>query len=149
MKSMFNPSDCRELIDRLDKLTPATPAQWGKMNAAQMLAHAKTPLKVTFGELQLKRTWMGILFGNIAKKKLTGDQPFGRNLPTDKNFIVADQRSFEEEKKALVTLIQRFPQAGPDGMSKDAHPFFGKMTPREWDALTWNHLDHHFRQFGV
>ncbi len=149
MQSMFNPSDNKQLLDRFDKLAPSTKPQWGKMNAAQMLAHAKTPLKVAFGELELKRSLMGILIGGIAKKQFTGGKPFSRNLPTDKHFVVSDERNFEEERNALVVLIRRFVQAGPNGLTKKAHPFFGKMTPEEWDTLTWKHLDHHLQQFGA
>ena len=149
MKSMFNPSDNNEIIQRVNKLAPDATAQWGKMNAAQMLAHSKTPLKVAFGELKLKRSLMGILFGKIARKKLTSGKPFGRNLPTDKNFVVNDQRNFEQEKKELIALIQRFAKSGPTGITKERHPFFGVMSAQEWDTLTWTHFDHHLRQFGV
>ena len=92
---------------------------------------------------------MGILFGKIAKKQILSDKPFSRNSPTDKHFIVADQRNFEEEKKALIALVQRFAKSGPAGLTKDAHPFFGAMTTEEWDKLMWKHLDHHLQQFGV
>ena len=131
MKSLFNPSDNSDLVARISRLTPASQSQWGKMSAAQMLAHSKSPFQVAFGEVKLKRSLMGILFGTIAKKKLLNDTPFGKNLPTDKNFVVADHRNFEDEKKALISLVQRFTQAGPEGISKDPHPFFGKLTSQE------------------
>ena len=114
-----------------------------------MLAHVQPPFKVAFGELKLKRTLIGFLFGGMAKKKLTTDEPWKRNLPTDKHFIVADHRNVDEEKKNLVALVQRFGHAGPSGISKEPHPFFGHMTTQEWEALMWKHLDHHLKQFGV
>src|ERR1051326_6000736 len=149
MKSMFNQSDVNELLQRIDTIRPDSKPEWGRMNAAQMLAHSVTPLKVAVGDLKLERSLVGRLFGKMAKKKLTGGKPFGRNLPTDKHFVFTDQRNFDEEKSALVSLIRRFAESGPDGITKEPHPFFGDMTPREWDALTWNHLDHHLRQFGA
>ena len=149
MKSLFNSSDNVEIEERINKLAPGARSQWGKMDAAQMMAHSNTTLKVAFGELKLKRGLMGMLFGGIAKKKLTGAEPFDRNLPTDRNFVVADRRNFEEEKRTLLALVKRFAQAGPGGITQEAHPFFGKMSPEEWDRLTWNHLDHHLRQFGA
>ncbi|MBI3766493.1 MAG: DUF1569 domain-containing protein [Ignavibacteriales bacterium] len=90
-----------------------------------------------------------MLLGGIAKKKLISDEPWKHNMPTDKSFVVADQRNFEEEKKALIGSVQRFAQGGQNGVSKDPHPFFGSLTAQEWDKLMWNHLDHHLRQFGV
>jgi hypothetical protein len=149
MKSLFNKSDNQEMIDRISSLTPETKGEWGKMNISQMLTHTQVPLKVAFGELQLKRTFAGFLFGRIAKKKLSSDKQWGKNLPTDKNFIVADKRNFEEERERLILLVRRFTQSGPAGISKETHPFFGKLTVEEWDKLMWNHLDHHLRQFGA
>lgn len=29
------------------------------------------------------------------------------------------------------------------------HPFFGKMSAREWGLIGYKHTDHHLRQFGV
>jgi hypothetical protein len=150
MKSLFNSADNKELINRINSLTPSSQAQWGKMNVSQMLAHSQEPLKVAHGELKLKRSIMAVLLGGVFKRKLTKDeQPFSRNLPTDKAFIVVDQKEFEQEKNKLVKLVEKFVQAGPAGITKEAHPFFGKMTPKEWDILQWKHLDHHLNQFGV
>jgi len=39
--------------------------------------------------------------------------------------------------------------AGPAGCTKHPHSFFGKLTPEEWAILSYKHLDHHLRQFGV
>jgi hypothetical protein len=89
------------------------------------------------------------LFGPIAKKKLSTEVPWQRSMPTDKNFVVGEQRNFEEEKKKLAALVQRLAQSGPGGIVNDTHPFFGKLTVNEWDRLMWNHLDHHLRQFGA
>lgn len=150
MKSLFNQSDNRELIDRINKLNASTPAIWGKMNVSQMLSHSQAPLQVAFGELKLKRGLISVLLGGIIKKKLMRDEkPFDRNLPTDKAFIIADQKVFEEEKRKLSELVQRFVLKGPSALTKETHPFFGKLTAHEWDVLQWKHLDHHLRQFGA
>jgi Protein of unknown function (DUF1569) len=149
MKSLFNASDNTEIIKRINKLNSKSGSEWGKMNVSQMLAHAQVPLQVAFGEVILKRGILGILFGKIAKKKLTGDQNFKKSMPTDKSFVVSDSRNFEEEKDKLIKLVQRFVNEGTAAITKDPHPFFGEMTTEEWDKLQWKHLDHHLRQFGV
>lgn len=150
MKSLFQKSDNQEMIDRINKLTPSTPNLWGKMNVSQMLRHCQRPLEVAFGEMKLKKTFIGMLFGGIAKKKLTGSwEPFQKNLPTDKNFIVADIYDFDREKQTLIELVKRFADNGPAAITNEPHPFFGKLTTNEWDILQWKHLDHHLRQFGA
>src|SRR6266536_1654460 len=43
--------DCRgELLNRLRRLTPDRPAQWGRMSAPQMLAHLGDQMRSTLGE---------------------------------------------------------------------------------------------------
>lgn len=150
MKSLFNTNENQEMISRINSLTNTSQAQWGKMNVSQMLSHCQVPLKVAFGEMKLKRGIPGILFGSMIRKKLTRDEkPFDKNLPTDKGFIVVDKREFEKEKTDLIHTIQQFAAIGPDGLSKDPHPFFGKLTSSDWDIIQWKHLDHHLRQFGA
>jgi hypothetical protein len=150
MKSLFNKNDNQEVINRINSLSNISQALWGKMNVSQMLSHCQVPLKVAFGEMKLKRGIPGFLFGKMVRKKLTKDEtPFDKSLPTDKGFIVTDQREFEKEKNNLIGIVKRFQETGPDGLSKDPHPFFGKMTSQDWDTIQWKHLDHHLRQFGA
>jgi Protein of unknown function (DUF1569) len=149
MKSLFNAADNNEFIVRINKLTPEAKAVWGKMTVAQMLAHCQQPLKVAFGELKLKRGIPGILFGSYFKKKLTGKATFSRNSPTDPAFVVKEDKNFEEEKNKLIPLIQKFAKEGPAAIINEKHPFFGKLTPQDWDILQSKHLDHHLSQFGV
>ncbi len=149
MKDLFDPNDNREIIERIDKLLPSAQAQWGKMHVAQMLAHTQAPLQCAFGEVKYKRSLLGMFVGRIALKKMTSGKPWKHSLPTNPAFVVADEREFEMERKKLIALVQRFPQSGPSSITKEAHPFFGKMSPQEWSSLQWNHLNHHLTQFGV
>ncbi|MDB4920608.1 DUF1569 domain-containing protein [Mucilaginibacter sp.] len=148
MESVFSPDVNALFIERINKLTPSTPALWGKMNAAQMLAHCQVPVKVAFGELNTKGGLIGLLFGGMAKKKLVNEQPFTHNLPTMKEAKILDKRDFEIEKAVLIECVKRF-TAGPDVLTKKPHPFFGPLTVDEWNTLQYKHLDHHLRQFGV
>ncbi|MBA3665995.1 MAG: DUF1569 domain-containing protein [Bacteroidetes bacterium] len=150
MKSLFNKQDAQEFIDRINKLTPSTPALWGKMNVAQMLTHNQKPLEIASGALKPKiNKIIKLLFGKRAKKQLLSGEPFKKNLPTFSEAIIVDQKEFETEKQKLRKLIMEFQQNGVNGLTKDPHPFFGGLTPAEWDILQVKHLDHHLSQFGV
>lgn len=138
-----------ELLGRLARLDANAQRRWGKMNAAQMLAHCRVPIAVAAGEAQLKHTLVGRLFGRIAKRMVLGPGDMKPNLPTDKEFIVSDARDFELEREALKAQIERFLVRARAGKLGDTHPFFGPMSPAEWDRIQWKHLDHHLRQFGV
>lgn len=149
MQSVFNISDNDNIMERISKLTSSSRPQWGKMNVAQMFAHCRQPLRVGTGELVLKQSFIGLIFGKMMKKKFLSDKGFGKNLPTDKKFIITDSRDFDREKADLISLISAYKTKGPSIIKNEKHPFFGKMTPGEWGILSWKHLDHHLRQFGV
>ncbi|HEX2618226.1 MAG TPA: DUF1569 domain-containing protein [Flavobacteriales bacterium] len=149
MPSLFTTPDSQAILDRLHRISPQAQRQWGKMSAAQMLKHAQQPLRVALGELHLKRGLMGVLFGKMAKKQLLDAKPWKQGMPTAPQFIVKDEPVFEAEKEKLTTLVKRFANGGPAGISNLLHPFFGPMTVEEWDQLQWRHLDHHLRQFGA
>ncbi len=149
MTSLFTTGDRNKILARIEKLQPDSPALWGKMNSRQMLKHCQTPLKVALGEMTLKQTFIGLLFGKMAKKSLLKAGPFAHNLPTAPEFKVRETHPvFEREKAELIALIQKFGEEGPQSQ-RGKHPFFGAMTEEEWDILQWKHLDHHLRQFGV
>lgn len=149
MKSLYNENDSREIIERFNTLTPGSQRQWGAMTVSQMLAHCSEPFRHAFGEIKLKRTIPGILFGGFAKRMFMGDKQFKQGLPTDKKFIFKDEKNFEEERKKLIEAVLKFYQGKGNNLTKDPHPFFGKMSTEEWDMMFYKHLDHHLRQFGA
>lgn len=149
MASIFDTNDRAALVARIQRLGPATPRQWGKMDVAQMLAHCQCPLRIALGDDELERNIIGVLFGWLAKRQLLAPKPFGKNLPTAPQFKVVDPRVFEKERDTLLALVKRLGDGGPAVLTQKPHPFFGALTVAEWDGLQWKHLDHHLRQFGV
>jgi len=146
--SLFEAEGLAAMLARLDALGPDAVRQWGKMDAAQMLWHCQRPLLVAVGELPLKRSLIGLLFGRMAKRQLLAPKPWKRGMPTAPEFKVVDARRFDAEKTTLRALVERFGREGPACLTKKPHPFFGPLTTDEWQALQWRHLDHHLRQFG-
>ena len=137
------------MLARLESLRPDSPRQWGTMSLPQALAHCQLPLRVATGELRLRRSLIGFLFGRMAKRKLLAPEPWKTGMPTAPEFRVADSRDFENEKRSLIALVQRFADRGAAGLTTHPHPFFGPLTVEEWQGLQWKHLDHHLRQFGA
>ena len=148
VKNLFDSSAYNEVLDRLNKLTTESQRQWGKMNVGQMLAHCNEAFRSSLAKMP-KRMLMGYLFGWLAKPLFFGPKPYKKSLPTAPNFIIKDERNFEEEKKQLTELVTQFHQADPALTASKVHPFFGKMTAEQWGKGMWKHLDHHLQQFGV
>lgn len=149
MESLFHPEGNRQIVERIEKLSPIALSEWGVMTVSQMLEHCQQPIKVSFGTLQLKPNLISFLFGKMAKKKMSQQKQFKHSLPTVKEFVIKHEPDFNQAKATLTQMVQRFANEGHAAIANTKHPFFGEMSMEEWDTLQWKHLDHHLRQFGV
>jgi uncharacterized protein DUF1569 len=150
VKNLFEAARVEEVKERIARLRPDSERQWGKMNPAQALAHCSAAMGMAVGETRPPRILIGRLLGPIAKKSvIVNGTPMRRNSMTDKSVLVTDERDFMVERQRLRESIDRFAAGGPGICTKHPHFFFGPLTPVEWAALMYQHLDHHLRQFGV
>ncbi len=150
MKSLFEPTTQTEILDRIEKVTSSSEAAWGKMNVAQMLAHAAAGLEMASGMIHPKRVFIGRIIGSLFRKNYSNEIPFQQNSPTSMELVTLGQlKDFDLEKQRLLELVMKFSTGGEQGATKSLHPFFGTLTPREWGIGMYKHLDHHLRQFGV
>ena len=150
MKNLFEPGTTKEIRERIGRLGPTSQRQWGKMSAAQAMAHCSVGMEWAVGDNNPPRMFIGRIIGPVAKSQLLKDEkPMGRNAPTAKSLVVKDDRDLGKECARLSSLVERFAAGGPQGCTSHPHTFFGKMTPEEWAQLMYKHLDHHLRQFGV
>lgn len=150
MEDIFKLEVANKFIDRIDRITAQTPAQWGKMNPAQMFAHCQAPLQIANGTLLPKsNAIVSFLIGKRILRNIVKGIDFKKNLPTFNEAKITNQRDFEVEKEKLIALIRGLQSGGHSGLTKNKHPLFGAMAPEEWNALMVKHLDHHLRQFGV
>lgn len=150
MKDIFNKETAQEFIERINKLSPSSQANWGKMNVGQMLAHSnvtyefiydnKHPAPGGFGKLMLK------LF---VKPIVVNEKPYKNNSRTAPAFIITDERVFENEKNRLINYITKTQQLGRKEFEGKESLSFGKLTAQEWNNMFVKHLDHHLGQFGV
>ena len=150
MKNLFEAATVEEVKGRLTHLRPDSERLWGTMNAAQAVAHCAAGMELATGDQRPPRKLVGLMFGGLVKKLALGnDEPMRRNTPTVKGLVVKDERNLDVERQRLSALIDRFSAAGPAGCTTHPHSFFGRLTPQEWAALMYKHLDHHLRQFGA
>jgi len=151
MKNLFDTATREDIKQRLGRLRPESQRQWGKMTPAQTMAHCSAAIELAMGGKPMPpRLWIGRLFGPIAKRSLlVKGEPMRRDAQTAASVLISDERDFSSEQQRLSGMIETFATAGPDGCTKEPHFFFGRLTPVEWAALMYQHLDHHFRQFQV
>ena len=149
MKTLYQKEAVDEIINRVNKLSPSTQRQWGKMNVEQMLAHCSVGMQTATGEKILQSGFFLRLIGPLFKSQTSNDKPFRKESPTHPGFIIGSTEGFEKEKQNLIEQINKFHQGGETKCTTNPHSFFGKLTPKEWGVLQYKHLDHHLTQFGT
>jgi hypothetical protein len=147
MKSLWQEESQKELRSRLDKLAPESKGAWGKMNSFQMLAHLSDAMRMALGELDIKPKKSPLRF-TVVKKLIIYALPFPKGAPTAPELIARAEGDWETEVSSLKELIERFTERHAREEWAE-HPVFGKLTKKDWGALAYKHIDHHFRQFGV
>jgi hypothetical protein len=150
MKNLFDAARVEEVKERMVQLRPDSEHLWGKMNAAQAVAHCSAGLEMAMGKIRPPRVLIGRAIGWIVKPMAFRDkEPMRRNSPSVNSILVEDERDLETERERLCGLIDRFAAEGAKGCTSHPHAFFGRLTSQEWSVLMYKHLDHHLRQFGV
>src|ERR1700721_4772458 len=87
-KSLFEAATLEEVNGRMALLRPDGERLWGKMSAAQMLAHNAAAMEMAVGITFPPRRFVGRLFGPLAKNAIfTKGKPFRRNSPSAKSLI--------------------------------------------------------------
>jgi hypothetical protein len=149
IKDLFDPKDFNAFLHRISKIEAGTKPLWGKMNSAQAMAHLAEPFLLALGDLKPGMELRGKLYGWMLKFMVTDPKPYPKNAPTGKDFIFPSHVDFEQSKSKLIHLLTRFHKGGPEKVTDGPHPFFGKLTPAQWNSAMAKHLDHHLSQFGV
>jgi Protein of unknown function (DUF1569) len=150
MQSLKFITDREEIFRRIGALTAADQRRWGKMSVHEMVCHLCDSYRLALGEKSaspatgfLQRTamkwfalWVPLRWPKNVATRPEMEQGSGGTPPVD----------FEHDRADLLAIVRRFCDPGPN--TAIAHPFFGRMTRKEW--LRWGslHSDHHLRQFG-
>ena len=151
MKTLSNPQDKQELLERVARVRNDSPRAWGKMSAPQMICHLNDSFRTKLDGIPVRslsnlftRTflrwgalWVSVPWPHGIKTPPELDQQIDGTPPAD----------FEADTRKLVSLAERF-AGNPDGLASATHPYFGKMTVEEWMRWAYLHMDHHLRQFG-
>jgi Protein of unknown function (DUF1569) len=149
MPSLFEATTLQATRSRIGALGAASPRQWGKMTAAQAIAHCRIALEIAAGERISKQKFIFKLISLPFRKGILSDRPFAKDSPTGPELIVRDHPDLETEKRRIDELMVRFAAAGPSAADGRTHGFLGALKGDEWGSYMWKHLDHHLRQFSV
>lgn len=146
MPSLLNPSEREALLERFRRLSPESKPAWGQLTAPRMICHVSDQLRVALGDLPSKDQ------SNLVKRTLvrllvvhTPFEPPPGKIQTAPEMLTTQPTSWEEDCGTFESLVQRLAESG----GFQPHPAFGPLSKDEWGRLSWKHINHHLRQFGV
>jgi hypothetical protein len=149
MGSFFDPRDRDAMLARLRRLRPEAPRRWGKMSAPQMVAHLIDQLHHALGDTSCRPVPGRLLRWAPVRWAAIYVVPWPRGLlkgPADA--FVTRPTEWSADVAALEALVHRL-AARADQKSWPEHAMLGRMTGRDWAAISHKHFDHHLRQFGT
>jgi uncharacterized protein DUF1569 len=148
MRNILNESDRAAITSRMQSLSASSTRRWGTMDVVSMLQHLRLSAQMTLGELPVPSVNKRAFHVFPLKHLILYVLPFPKGAPTAPELKPDVSESFEEERAALLELLERIGTGLRDGMGP-AHPLFGPLSWREWGAVTYKHADHHLKQFGA
>ena len=146
-KTLANARVRQELLNRLERLTPATTALWGTMTAPQMLAHLVDWMRMARGEIKVTLHNRPQRYPPL-KQLLVYWLPFPKGIMTSPELVGREPLEWNIERAVVHQQLQAFENLDPKTVWPE-HPVFGKMTPQAWCVFAYRHMDHHLRQFGI
>jgi len=142
---------CRtELIARIEKLTGEEKAAWGKMNLEQMLSHLVQSGQMPFEAIMPDHS--NVLSRSLLKPLVLYVLPIPKDVKVgpelDQQQDGRKPLGLDVDKAAAIESINKL---GTLSENHDClgHPFFGKMSAKQWAVMAHKHIDHHLRQFGA
>ena len=150
MRSVRNEQCREELIERINSLSPDAKPAWGKMNVEQMLSHLVQAGELPFEASVSDRS--SFMSRHVIKFLVLTMVPVPKEVPTspqmDQQQDGRPPQGFEVDKANAIESLHKLGTLPLDHKCLD-HPFFGKMSVKQWCRLAYKHTDHHLRQFGV
>ena len=143
-----------DFFSLLGNISADTKANWGKMNAQQMVEHVAAFFNVSTEKIKFDLVTPEEHLPKF-KEFLLSDKQFRENTKAPANVIGEEPLplrygSFEEAVEKLHQSVDHFEAYFKnDTGKKTIHPVFGPLNFDEWVLLHYKHVTHHLRQFGI
>ena len=148
MGSILNETDRAAITSRVRSLSSSSTRRWGTLDVTGMLKHLHLSALMALGEMEVPSANKRVFHAFPLKHLLLYVVPFPKGAPTAPKLKPEAAASIDEERAALLELLERIGTGPRDGAGPE-HPLFGPLTRREWGVVTYKHADHHLRQFGA
>ena len=147
MKTFASTENRREIVRRLESLQPDSQPRWGRMSAAEMVAHLTDQMSHCLGDKPC-----GPVPGILRWAPLRHITIYW--LPWPKGRVKGPPDAFVtrpgpwlSDIERLVGMVERFGHQDLTGTWPE-HAMFGHMRGIDWGHFCYKHFDHHLSQFG-
>lgn len=142
---------CDKLCGDVARLSDDAKPLWGKMTPPQMRGHMRGVLEYTMGTGPEMPFRGNALSRNVFRHLILSGLvkiPKGVKLPRQKDGTPVPIPDCTREE--LEESLRKYVAGVESGKFQPRmHPFFGRLTAREWQKFHVAHFKHHFSQFGV
>lgn len=150
-KTILDPKARSALADRILKLTPETPRRWGTLTVGGMVCHIGDGMEQGLGR-RPDTDRSNFFLRTVVKFLVLHMLPMPKGASTsdkmDPSKDGTHPQEFERDRNRVLALLEETANR-PEDRPFAPHPVFGPMTREQRGILTWKHLNHHLRQFGV
>ncbi len=143
-----------KLVSYLQRLDPATPPRWGKMNVQQMIEHyAGDAVRNASGRLKFDTIVTPANHLEKMREFMMSDKPFKENTVNPLMGVDPEPEHYKTVQGAIGALQQEliyfFEAYEKDPSLVIRNPFFGDLNFEQNVQLLYKHAFHHLKQFGV
>lgn len=150
LPNYFDVNVQNELISRINQITIDSKPLWGKMSAAQMLAHLNVMFELGLEQKHKRPNAMiRFMLQKFVKESIINEVPYKKNSRTAPEMIIKTHPELNLQKNEVLNYIKKTGKLGSHYFEQRQHPSFGNLSSKHWSNLFYKHIDHHLRQFGV
>ncbi|AYB31497.1 DUF1569 domain-containing protein [Chryseolinea soli] len=148
-KSLLDKAAVTEIIGRVKNLNTESKGRWGKMTVTEMLLHCNLCNRRILEEdvRYIRPSARQRVIKFIVLYILAKIPKNNRGTPDNDTSGLIDVEYFNEQREFFMETLLRFPERKTPFRS--LHPVMGYMRNEDWGIVSWMHMDHHLRQFGV
>ena len=147
VRTIWSPADREAILRRFEQLSPDARPKWGTLDAPRMVTHVTDAVRASIGELALKPKASPLSYWPINVLVMFY-LPWPKSAPTSPELLERRPLGWTNELDTLRAMLDRFTERSINGQWTP-HVAFGPISGTQWGRLTYRHLDHHLKQFGV
>jgi len=147
MAMLHDPAVLASLTERLNRLTPTSERQWGKMTVDQMLWHLNEGFEMGLGRRNISK--MKVPLPKFLLRFFVFNVPWPKGKTrTHPDLEAKATYDFAAERTRTIGLMNEIVRKPMDSAWPDSYAI-GPMSGKDWSRLGAIHVDHHLKQFGV